>query len=179
MSELPKILLDCDVIRHFHRGCQLPVLPALYPDRLIILDKVKDELTSTVSLRNMVNSFISNYSIEEVNFPSDQDTIQEYARLINMLKGSGEAACMAYAKNNPNHCIASSNIKDIIAYCNQNGINYATTMDILVAANRSQPRILEVEDCNNFITKVLASGSKLPVTRLQDYVQGGYQIQEI
>lgn len=178
MAQPPKVLLDCDVVRHFHRGCQLPILPVLYPDRLIILDKVKDEFNPG-SLLTMVNNFISTYSIEEITFPADLNMISEYARLISMLKGSGEAACMAYAKYNTNHCIASSNIKDITAYCNQNGIKYATTMDILVAANRSQPRILEVEDCNDFITKVLAAGSKLPVTRFQDYVQGGYQIRTI
>ena len=59
---------------------------------------------------------------------------------------------MVYAKFNPNFAIASSNIKDIQAYCTEKKIQFVTTMDILIMANKSG--LISVEECNTFIKTV-------------------------
>ena len=92
------------------------------------------------------------------------------------MKGEGESACMAYAKFNPEFAIASSNLKDIEAYCNGNKIPFVTTMDILVMANKKH--IISVDDCNKFISTVKATGSSLPVKSLQEFVND-YPMREI
>jgi hypothetical protein len=40
----PKILLDCDVVIHFLKGGKILELPAIFPGRFIMLDKVHQEL---------------------------------------------------------------------------------------------------------------------------------------
>jgi hypothetical protein len=73
---------------------------------------------------------------------------------------------MAYCKFN-HDIIASSNIKDIKDYCEQNGISYLTTMDFLYEAYRKS--ILTEEECNTFITSVIKKGSILPNIKITDY----------
>ena len=177
MSKVPDILLDSDVTRHFHRGCQLDKLPIIYPKRLAILDKVKDELIRSPALKKPIEDFIKNHSIKEITFPANIDLIKEYARLKGRLKGDGESSCLSYAKFNKGVCIASSNIYDVTEYCKMNNIKFVTTMDILITANKKH--ILSVEECNEFISKVRSCGSKLPEKSLQDFVNGGYEIREI
>ena len=77
MSKVPDILLDSDVTRHFHRGCQLDKLPIIYPKRLAILDKVKDELIRSPALKKPIEDFIKNHSIKEITFPANIDLIKE------------------------------------------------------------------------------------------------------
>lgn len=37
----PRILLDCDVIIHFTKAGKQLLLPKIFPNRFVILDKVK------------------------------------------------------------------------------------------------------------------------------------------
>lgn len=54
----PRILLDCDVIIHFTKAGQQLLLPKIFPNRFVILDKVKAELDkrkkSIVALDNFI-----------------------------------------------------------------------------------------------------------------------------
>ena len=176
MSTLNYVLLDCDVFRHFHRGCRLEILPKLFPDSLVFLDIVKNELTRSSSLRQPVSQFISSYNIQELKFPTEIKYTTEYGSLISKMKDDGESACMAYAKFNPEYALASSNLKDIQAYCNSNQIPYVTTLDILIMANKA--KIISVDECNTVISLVKASRSKLPVDTIQEYIKG-YPTREI
>lgn len=176
MSIAEYVLLDCDVIRHFHRGNKLEILSTVYPDHLKILDIVKNELFQTFALKYPLSNFFFDNKIEEVLFPADLRYVKEYAELTSRLRGSGESACMAFAKLNPGVGIASSNIKDIDAYCNANKIPFVTTMDILVVANKR--KLLNTEECNTFIQTVKAAGSRLPVNTLQEYVKD-FKLREI
>jgi hypothetical protein len=91
----------------------------------------------------------------------------EYARLIKTF-GKGESACMAYCKFNKD-ILASSNLKDISIYCEENEITYLTTMDFLAEAlNEKQ---LTEHECNDFIRNVKAVGSKLPVNTIAEYLK--------
>jgi predicted nucleic acid-binding protein len=155
----PRILLDCDVIIHFTKAGHQLLLPKIFPNRFVILDKVKEELDQRKKSLVALNNFIEWSKIEIIPFPKDIAIIKEYAKLkYNM--GPGEAACMAVAKYTKDY-IASSNLKDIKAYCDHFGIIYLTTMDILLEAY--QKGILTEFECNTFIKEVKSKDSKLVV----------------
>jgi hypothetical protein len=168
------ILLDSDVFRHFHIGSQLSKLTLIYPGRICMPEIVKNELQKSTKLVAPVDDFISKHKIPVIPFPSDIETIKEYAYLTSKkLKGYGESACLAMARYH-GYCIASSNIWDIQSYCKTYSIQYVKTMDILIAGNKAG--ILSVEKCNTFITDVKNAGSKLPVNSLQEFIQGKFPV---
>lgn len=161
----PKILLDSDVVRHFLKGGKILDLPKIYPNRLIMLDVVRDELCLSTHIRNDVNNFITFCRIEIKDFSGDINIIREYAQLRKQF-GNGESACMAVAKHDK-HYIASSNLADIKDYCDKNGITYLTTMDILI--DGVSAGILSDKDCDKFILEVKRKRSKLPTNTIQEY----------
>lgn len=97
----------------------------------------------------------------------DLKIIREYAVLKKSL-GDGESACLAVAKFQKQY-VASSNLKDIKEYCEENSIVYLTTMDILYTA--LEKGILSEIECNKFINDVKAKGSKLPVNTMAEYMK--------
>lgn len=161
----PKILLDSDVVRHFLNGRRLLDLHRIYPNRLIMLDVVKNELCRSKQIAEEVNKFINYCRIEIKDFSGDINVIREYAELKKNF-GEGESACMAVAKYDK-HYIASSNLSDIKDYCLKNGITYLTTMDILVEAVLAG--IFTDKECDTFIAEVKQKGSKLPTNTIKEY----------
>jgi hypothetical protein len=161
----PKILLDADVVIHFIKaGCQLK-LTHIFPGRLVMLDKVKQELVKRKSEVLGIENFLSWCKIPIETMPNNIEILREYASL-KKLRGDGESACMAVARFRKEF-IASSNITDIRTYCEQHEIVYYTTMDILEIAIKQN--ILTEEECNKFITEVKAKGSKLPCISMNEY----------
>ena len=65
--------------------------------------------------------------------------------------------------------IASSNLKDISAFCKANGITYLTTMDILLHAFIN--KMFSKKECDEFISNVKAKGSVLPCNTLDEFVK--------
>lgn len=158
-----KILLDTDVIIHFLNGSQIYILPTLFPNRLVILDSVKEELTRPGQL-----NFIGQCKIEEKSIDDYSYEIRlEYARLRRFC-GKGESACMAVARYDKEY-ISSSNLKDIKPYCEEYGITYYTTMDILLMA--CEKGLLTEDECCTFIQTVKSKGSKLPCDTLKEYIK--------
>jgi predicted nucleic acid-binding protein len=104
--------------------------------------------------------------IPVVPFPSKLEIIKEYAQLTKKF-GEGESACMAVARFEKEF-IASSNLRDIKAYCLEHQIKYYTTMDLLVEAMNKN--ILTEADCNQFIQDVKSKGSKLPCNTMAEYL---------
>lgn len=166
-NRLPLILLDSDVIRHFINGNFLHLLESIYSGRFVILDKVKQEICRSSSLRAIVEDFINDHNIPVMPFPKDMAIIVEYAYL-NRDFGVGESACMAVARHQQQY-IASSNLKDIGKFCEKHGITYLTTMDILEQALKDA--IMTKVECDQFITSVLAKGSKLPFTTMDKFIK--------
>ena len=161
----PKILLDADVVIHFIKaGYQLKLI-AIFPNRFVMLDKVKAELLKRKSESLGIENFLSWCKIPVEAMPKDIEILREYAHL-KKLRGDGESACMAVARFR-NEYIASSNISDIKAYCTTHSIKYYTTMDLLVAALENA--IMTEEECNGFIKEVKAKGSKLPTNTIAEY----------
>jgi hypothetical protein len=93
-----------------------------------------------------------------VPFPKEIEIIKEYALLTKQF-GEGESAFMAVAKHQKQY-IASSNLKDISAFCKANGINYLTTMDILLHAFNT--KLFSKKECDEFITKYPSHQVHLP-----------------
>ena len=157
ISTEPRILLDCDVIIHFTKAGQQLQLPKIFPDRFVILDKVKAELDKRKKSIVALENFLEWSKIAVIPFPKEKEILIEYARLKSSM-GDGEAACMAVAKHTKDY-IASSNLKDIKAYCDYFGIVYLTTMDILLEA--FQKGIMSEAQCDAFIKEVKSKDSKL------------------
>jgi predicted nucleic acid-binding protein len=118
-SSEPNILLDADVVRHFIKGGKIHQLSSIYPKRFVILDKVKNELCRSKSLETTVNNFLAMTKVPVLQFPNQIEIIKEYALLTKQF-GEGESACMAVAKHQKKF-IASSNLRDISAFCKANG----------------------------------------------------------
>jgi predicted nucleic acid-binding protein len=161
-----KILLDSDVIRHFIKGQKLQLLFSLYGNHLVFIDVVKNELFRSKQIVNHISNFISFNKIQVLPFPTDIiEILKEFSRLKKRY-GDGESACMAVAKYQK-HIIASSNLRDIKQYCEENKIVYITTMDILLDALDKE--ILTEDECNRFISQVKKRNSKLPVDTIDEY----------
>ena len=166
-SNEPKILLDCDVIIHFIKAGKQLLLPKIFPDRFVILDKIKAELDKRKSNEIPISNFISWSKIPILSMPKDVEIIKEYAKLKKNV-GDGEAACLAVAKHTKEY-IASSNISDIDTYCKEHGIVYLTTMDILLEAYTQG--IMNELECDEFIKEVKSKNSRLihSVNSIKDY----------
>ena len=160
-----KILLDSDVIRHFIKGEKLNILIKLYSNHLVILDVVSDELLRSEHLHTEISNFVSFNKIPIIPLPTDDITIlKEFAQLKKRY-GAGESACMAFAKYKQ-HVIASSNLKDIKKYCEENRIKYLSTMDILVDALERE--IMTEKECDDFIQQVKNRNSRLSVDTINE-----------
>lgn len=161
----PKILLDADVVIHFVKGGYQMKMASIFPGRLVILDKVKQELVKRKSEALGIENFLSWCKIPVEAMPKDIDILKEYAALKKM-RGDGESACMAVARFRKEY-IASSNVTDIKVYCEQHGIVYYTTMDVLEAAIANG--VMTETECDNFIAEVKQKGSKLPCNTIKEY----------
>ncbi|ULQ55825.1 hypothetical protein KJS94_14340 [Flavihumibacter rivuli] len=161
----PKILLDADVVIHFIKGGSHLKLASIFPGRLVMLDKVKQELIKHKSASISIENFLHWTKIPVIPMPKDVHILREYAAL-KKLRGEGESACMAVARFRRDY-IASSNLKDIKSYCQENQIVYYTTMDILEFAITKG--IMNQSECDQFIKEVTSKGSKLPFSSMAEF----------
>lgn len=172
MGKIPdndiKILIDADVIIHFVAGDFSEFLHQIYPGRIVLLDKVKDEVTIAKKHLAKVQKLLDVSGFEENKLNDFNDDVKtEYAKLKSRFGwGDGESAIMAIAKFGGQY-ITSSNIKDIHDYCYANKIKYATTMDLLIKG--VELKLFSDVECDEFIRKVKASGSRLPVNTIAEY----------
>ncbi|MHC5354806.1 hypothetical protein ACYSNX_11665 [Myroides sp. LJL115] len=167
--KLKDILIDADVISHFITGGQILMLHKIFQNKILILDKVYDELLKYNSKKSEVKNLVNFGIVTIIPFPStNQVVLKEYLHIKKvMFKGDGESACLAYVRNTKD-IIGSSNLKDVKSYCTMHSIELLTTMDFLCEALRK--RILTEANCDDFISRVLAAGSKLPVTKMSEYI---------
>lgn len=162
-----KVILDSDVIIHFIKGGCLNLLPKILPMySFVILDIVYDnELAAShrVIIENTVK-FLKSIVIEKWDIQKNER--QEFMTLVKKY-GLGESASMVYCKYR-NNVLASSNLKDIIKFCEENQITWFTTMDFLYQAMVNH--VMTENECDDFIAEVISKGSKLPVKRMRDFV---------
>jgi hypothetical protein len=162
----PHILIDSDVVRHFISGHRLHQLSSIFPNRFVMLDKVKQELCRSKNVETTVCNFLNHFKIPVIPLPKDPVILKEYAHLLKAFS-EGESACMALARYQQKY-IASSNLKDIRIYCEEHRIQYYTTMDLLVKA--VELKIMTETDADLFIRDVKNAGGKLPCDTLQHYI---------
>lgn len=165
-SSEPKILLDADIIIHFQKAVELSRLPLIFPGRFVLLDVVCKEVSRMPHLWTEIDNMIVSFKIPVVEFPTEKDILLEYSRL-KKTYGPGESACMAVARFKRQY-IASSNLRDIKVYCDNFGIVYFTTMDLLEEGLRKG--VFNESDCNNFIRTVKAKNSRLPFDTMKDFL---------
>lgn len=162
------ILIDADVISHFITGGEILTLPKIFPYKIKVLDKVFTELKRFPGKKKEVDNLINLKLIELLPFPEDNFEIKkEYLHIKKlMFKGDGESACLAVVRHT-NDILASSNLKDIASYCKMHSIEYLTTMDFLCEAILKG--VLTEKECDDFIAKVKAAKSKLPVNKMSEF----------
>lgn len=173
-SDATIVLLDADVISHFIACGELLYLPKiLEPHNTVILDVVYNEVSRIVSRKNVLDNAVRAVKkLSVMEFPTGNLEIKREYALIkreNALIGDGERACMAVARYNKN-IIASSNFRDIAAYCRKNDIPYLGTLDILTLALARG--VFDTERCNNFIkTAIAVNNARFPngVSKIGDY----------
>ncbi len=169
MGKIDKIILiDADVVSHFISGGAIFQLPSIFPYKIKVLDKVYSELCRFPKKKVEVDNLIEFKLLEVLPFPDENEMIRkEYFHIKKMMfKGDGESACLAVVRYSKD-ILASSNLKDIASYCKMHSIEYLTTMDFLCEALKKG--VMNEADCNSFISKVKAAGSKLPVSKISDY----------
>jgi predicted nucleic acid-binding protein len=163
------VLFDADVVIAFAKGGLALYLPSIYPDRGILLNIVKDELVKWSITETIVNNITNNTTprLKLVSLQEDKiEIIKEYATLTG-LYGQGESACMAYAKFND--CIvASNNLRDIRKYCEENNIEFYTTIDVLYEGYKL--KLYTEEQCDDFLRIMNEKKEKVPYKNLQQYI---------
>ena len=169
MSNPVQIVIDADVIIHFMKGESLHLLPKIFPQyKFVIIDELLNkELRNINSTRVYLDNFFRIFPalITIVPWKPNYDMIKELA-VLTAKYGYGESISMVYCKFN-NDVIASSNIKDITDYCDNNDIQYITTMDFLWQAHRT--KLMSEVECNKFIETVKNKKSTLPVNKITEY----------
>ena len=170
MVEKTKIILDSDVVIHFMKADSFYLLLGIFPEyKYLILDVVYNELKKHPSTQTFVDRYFSVMPdrLELVKFNPTGESRKEYFSLLKKPLGSGESACMIYCRDN-HDVLGSSNMRDIIDYCQQNGIVYLTTIDFLYYAFIRKK--MTAKECAQFIEIVNANGSHVPVVDIEKYV---------
>src|SRR5690554_3255993 len=159
-----KILVDADVLIHLFKADRISILKDLYPSRVFILDVVLDELKGNRTINNKLASIILFSGIKELIFPttSNPTLFREFLSLKKSIKGDGERASLIYCKYHSN-IIASSNTKDIKPFCEQHGMAYLTTLDILCVVVHKN--LLTGAEANQLIQKITFNQGSHPCCR--------------
>lgn len=165
-----KIILDADVLIHFFKGGILHLLPSIYPDNeFIICDILLEYEILPGELNDLLQDLIEMDEISVVEMEMHDKYLEiliEFGELKKQF-GKGESACMAYCRYS-NDVVGSSNLSDIINYCQSNSIEFITTMGFIKAAYNS--KILTKEECNAFVKTNIDQGSRLPCKTFTEFL---------
>lgn len=164
-----KILLDCDVFRHFLKAKMLDKLLDTFPGQLYFIEMVYIELVRSATLKKIVTKLIGDKSIKFMKFPKAKKYTIEYLELSKANDGWGENACLAVAKFSED-VVASNNLTDIKTYCEENSILYLTTTDILYCSYAKG--VMDESEIDYFLYLNLqaANPSKIPFNNLQEII---------
>jgi hypothetical protein len=165
MLKLPdndvKILIDADVLIHLYAGGVLNLLPDIYPNRIVLIENVRNEITSLKRAIEAPDGILDGKGVTEITIDDCSGQAQlEYTKLSKEKGlGDGESAVLAVARFDGKY-IASSNIKDIHDYCYAYKIKYVTTMDLFLEA--IEKGVLTEEECNICISTIKTKNHRLP-----------------
>ena len=168
------ILVDADVISHFMATGYIDRLTEiLQPHAVMIVENVYKEASyhpTEPDRKRKVDKWMEHCKVCKIAFPYANENIRrEFFRLKkeNPMLGDGERACMSMARFGQ-EVIASSNFRDVAPYCDENGIEYIGTLDILtIAMNKG---IFTSKECNQFVMDAKAKNkARFPVEDITDY----------
>ena len=156
------ILVDADVISHFMATGYIDRLTEiLQPHAVMIVENVYKEASYHPTEPDRKRKVAFPYANENIR--------REFFRLKkeNPMLGDGERACMSMARFGQ-EVIASSNFRDVAPYCDENGIEYIGTLDVLtIAMNKG---IFTSDECNRFMVEAKAKNkAKFPVDDITVY----------
>ncbi|HPH53702.1 MAG TPA: hypothetical protein PLY62_06525 [Bacteroidales bacterium] len=166
-----KIVLDSDVVIDFKDANRLFDLPKVLPGYdFVILDIVLNkELAKWQSTKEYIMKHIewvkTGPKLSIIPWLPDRETLRIYAEL-RRTKGIGESACMAYCQTH-HDVLASCNLKDTRAYCEENGITYVTFLDLVWYAWRNG--VMTEAECDECIQDAIAAGNKVPNVAISQY----------
>jgi len=133
------LFFDTDCICAFLWVNKHTLLPALYPGRIVLPKPVYTEISKVVHLKTVVDTMISMQQLilEEILIGSEKYSLY-YSLAIKpepgcKLIGKGEAASIALAKVRSG-ILASNNLKDVMTYVQEYGLNHVTTGKIMMEA---------------------------------------------
>lgn len=171
MSSNKLVVLDTDVIIHFHKGGKLSQLhEIIHPHQFCILDEVFQEIRDPLLQQHVDNLLKFKFIVPEELKNHPKASLEAIKISANPTIDLGEAFCLAFAQHNSN-IIASSNLRDIIDYCQKNNIEFLTTLDLIAIARKR--KIFTKKECNNFVQEVIRKGSKIPNIEIDNYCNSG------
>jgi hypothetical protein len=169
MSKSVKIVIDADVVIHFIKGESLHLLPRIFPAyKYVILDELLNkELRNNYSTRLYLDNLMQYFPelLSVIKWDPDYEMMREFS-ILHEKFGLVESMSLAYCKFN-HDVVASSNITEITNYCEENDIQYITTMDFIWQAYIT--KLMSEEESNTFSRMVIDKGSKLPCKRIKDF----------
>ena len=88
------VLLDADVVIQLFKADKISILQQIYPERLVILDIVLNELRNNRTISKYIDNFFLFAGIKEIRFPttSHPEIFNEFINLKSKIDGQGERA---------------------------------------------------------------------------------------
>ena len=175
MSLTDIIFFDTDCISAFLWVNDESILEKLYAGRIVIPEKVYEEMSNPrVSwMKNRIDILINSgvARVEDINIDSEEYVL--YTKLTSFdgkrkVIGRGEAACIALAKKY-NAIIASNNLKDISFYIKEFSLKHLTTGDILIEAYEKE--IITEDEGNTIWANMIAKRRKLGANSFSEYMK--------
>ena len=164
----PPLILDADLLSSFAWVDRLDILEKLFPQQMIVLDEVMDELRRVVHLSTRVQNCIDKGLIKNVSMTADSPEALELGQILNTGRyGNGEAACMAYLKNNDG-TMYSNNLSDVHTFCGANGKDLITTAMIMHHA--VEKAVIDDAEAEIIWAKMIAKRRKLPASSYSAYL---------
>ncbi len=165
----PPIVLDTDFVSSFACVDRLDIIEGLYSRRMIVLEEVTEELKRVRYLEDRVCFSIMYGHIRRVQMMAGSAEALEYARLCESDRyGSGEAACMAYAR-----CcggiVASNNLRDVRRYCEERKIQLLTTADVLLRVYHEER--LDLPQTESIWRRMVEKRRRLPASSFMEYLE--------
>lgn len=165
----PPIVLDTDFVSSFACVDRLDIIEDLYSRRMIVLEEVTEELKRVRYLEGRVCFSIMHGHIRRVQMMACSAEALEYTRLRESDRyGSGEAACMAYAR----YCggiVASNNLRDVRRYCDDWKIQLLTAADVLLQVYDEER--LDLTHIDLIWGRMVEKRRRLPASSFTEYLE--------
>lgn len=171
-----KLFFDTDCISAFLWVDEQAILPKLYPGRIVIPEPVYDELSNPriPHLKQRIDEMKSKGQVRIVSVQHGVPEYDSYMRMTNSpgkgktIIGKGEASVLVLAKENDG-IVASNNLRDIMQYIKEFGLEYVTTGDIMVEAYEKS--LITEAQGNSIWDSMLAKRRKLGADSFFDYLE--------